>query len=64
MGSNGTNLKVFNNCSVTFFHETSLGWHKQHIKRRIWFNHSKGCFLKVNGQNFDIFGLLDQFLKN
>ena len=27
-------------------------------------NHSKGCVLKVKGQNFDIFGLLDQFLKN
>ena len=47
-----------------FCHEASLGWHKQHIIRSIWLNHSKGCFLKVKGQNFDIFGLLDHFLKN
>ena len=47
-----------------FLHEASLGWHKQHIISRIWLNHSKGCFLKVKGQNFDIFGLLDHFLKN
>ena len=69
MGSNGTNFKVnfLKNCSITFFlflHEASLGWHKQHIISRIWLNHSKGCFLKVKGQNFDNFGLLDHFLKN
>ena len=69
MGSNGTNFKVnfLKNCSITFFlflHEASLGWHKQHIISRIWLNHSKGCFLEVKGQNFDIFGLLDHFLKN
>ena len=32
--------------------------------RNIWLNRSKGCFLKVKGQNFDIFSLLDHFLKN
>ena len=69
MGSNGTNFKVnfLKNCSITFFlflHEASLGWHKQHIISRIWLNHSKGCFLKVKGQIFYIFGLLDHFLKN
>ena len=42
------------NCSITFvlfLHEASLGWYKQHIISRIWLNHSKGCFLKVKGQN-------------
>ena len=68
MGSNETNFKVnfLKNCSITFFlflHEASLGRHKQHIISRIWLNHSKCCFLKVKGQNFDIFGLLDHFLK-
>ena len=29
--------------------------------RRIWLKCSKGCFLKVKGQNFDIFGSLDHF---
>ena len=53
-------------CFVTFFlflHEASLGWHKQHMIMRIWLSRSKGCFLKVKGQNFDIFGFLDHFLK-
>ena len=35
--------------------------HKQHIIKRIWLNGLKGCSLKVKGQNFDIFGLLDIF---
>ena len=66
MGSNWVNFsqKLSKYFFFFFFHEASLGWHKQHMIRRIWLKLSNGCFLKVKGQNIDIFGLLDHFLKN
>ena len=68
MESNGNNFKVYFLFSnfFSFLPWSFLGWHKQHIIRRIWLNHSKGCFLKVKCQNFDIFGFskTDHFDKN
>ena len=52
MGSNGKKLKD------DIIHINNI------LKGGLWLNHSKGCFLKVKGQKFDIFVLLDQFLKN
>ena len=55
------------NASVTFslfLHEASLGWHYQHIIRRIWLNRYKGCFLKVKRSKLCPFSTLEHFLKN